>query len=119
MSLKKQERRLRIKMRIRKRLSGTHERPRLTVFRSNKQIYAQVVDDVNGITLASASSKVKEIAEQEKINKTEQARLVGKLAAKIAIDKGVTNVVFDRNGYLYHGRVKALADAAREGGLKF
>jgi large subunit ribosomal protein L18 len=119
MSLKKQERRLRIKMRIRKRLSGTPERPRLTVFRSNKQIYVQVVDDVNGITLASASSKVKEIAEQEKINKTEQARLVGKLAAKIAIDKGVTNVVFDRNGYLYHGRVKALADAAREGGLKF
>ncbi len=119
MSFKKQERRLRIKMRIRKRVSGTSERPRLTVFRSNKQIYVQVVDDVNGITLASASSKAKEIAEKEKITKIEQAQLVGKLAAKNAIEKGITTVVFDRNGFLYHGRVKALADAAREGGLKF
>ena len=84
----------------------------------------QVIDDVNGVTLASASSKVKEIAELlgrelAKITKTEQARLVGKLAAKNAMDKGVTKVVFDRNGYLYHGRVQALAEAAREGGLKF
>lgn len=106
-------------MRLRKRIFGTAERPRLSVFRSNKQISVQVIDDVNGVTLASASSKVKEIAEQAKITKTEQARLVGKLAAKNAMDKGVTKVVFDRNGYLYHGRVQALAEAAREGGLKF
>lgn len=119
MALKKQQRRLNIKMRLRKRISGTPERPRLSVFRSNKQISVQVIDDVNAVTLASASSRVKEIAEQAKITKTEQARLVGKLAAKNALDKGVTTVVFDRNGYLYHGRVKVLAEAAREGGLKF
>lgn len=106
-------------MRLRKRISGTPEKPRLSVFRSNKQISVQVIDDVNAVTLASASSRVKEIAEQAKITKTEQARLVGQLAAKNAMDKGVTHVVFDRNGYLYHGRVKVLADAAREGGLKF
>ena len=105
-------------MRLRKRISGTPEKPRLSVFRSNKQISVQVIDDVNAVTLASASSRVKEIAEQAKITKTEQARLVGKLAAKNAMDKGITTVVFDRNGYLYHGRVKELADAAREGGLK-
>ncbi|MDD2195779.1 MAG: 50S ribosomal protein L18 [Bacteroidales bacterium] len=119
MALKKQQRRLKIKMRLRKRISGTPEKPRLSVFRSNKQISVQVIDDVNAVTLASASSRVKEIAEQAKITKTEQARLVGKLAAKNAMDKGITTVVFDRNGYLYHGRVKELADAAREGGLKF
>ncbi|MDX9847520.1 MAG: 50S ribosomal protein L18 [Tenuifilaceae bacterium] len=119
MALKKQERRIRIKMRLRKRISGTPEKPRLSVFRSNKQISVQVIDDVNGVTLASATSRVKEIAEQANITKTEQARLVGKLAAAKAIEKGITSVVFDRNGYLYHGRVKALADAAREGGLKF
>lgn len=119
MALKKQERRLKIKMRIRKKFAGTPERPRMTVFRSNKQIYVQVIDDTNGVTLASASSRVKDIAEQAKITKIEQARLVGKLAAKSAIEKGIETVVFDRNGYLYHGRVKALADAAREGGLKF
>lgn len=119
MALKKQERRIRIKMRLRKRISGTPEKPRLSVFRSNKQISVQVIDDVNGVTLASATSRVKEIAEQANITKTEQARLVGKLAATKAIEKGITSVVFDRNGYLYHGRVKALADAAREGGLKF
>lgn len=119
MAINKQERRLRIKMRLRKRFSGTPERPRLSVFRSNKQISVQVIDDLNGVTIASATSKVKEIAEQANITKTEQARLVGKLAAANAIEKGITTVVFDRNGYLYHGRVKALADAAREGGLKF
>lgn len=119
MALSRQDRRLRIKMRLRKRISGTPEKPRMSVYRSNKQISVQVIDDVNGVTLASATSRVKEIAEQAKITKTEQARLVGKLAAKAALEKGVTNVVFDRNGYLYHGRVKALADAAREGGLKF
>ncbi len=119
MALSKQERRLKIKRRLRKRISGTPEKPRMTVFRSNKQISVQVIDDVNAITLASASSKVKEIAEKANISKTEQARLVGQLAAKNAMEKGVSQVVFDRNGYLYHGRVKALADAAREGGLKF
>jgi len=119
MALTKSERRLRIKRRIRKRLSGTTERPRLSVFRSNTEIYAQFVDDTKGVTLASASSLAKEIAEKTKITKTEQARLVGQLAAKMAVEKGITEVVFDRGGYLYHGRVKALAEAAREGGLKF
>jgi len=118
MALTKQERRRRIKYRIRKRLSGTSERPRMTVYRSNKQIYVQLVDDVNGVTLLSASSKEKEIAGQ-KVNKIDQARLVGKRVAEIAKEKGIKEVVFDRNGYLYHGRVKSLADAARENGLKF
>jgi len=106
-------------MRIRKKIHGTAERPRLSVFRSNKQISVQVIDDDKGVTLAAATSRTKEIAEQAKITKTEQARLVGKLAAQKALEKGITQVVFDRSGYLYHGRVKALADAAREGGLKF
>ncbi|MCB8963510.1 MAG: 50S ribosomal protein L18 [Bacteroidales bacterium] len=119
MALSKLERRLRIRRRIRKRVSGTAQKPRLSVFRSNTNIYAQIIDDVNGVTLASASSSVKEIASKTNITKTEQARLVGQLAAKNAIEKGVTEVVFDRGGNLYHGRVKALADAAREGGLKF
>ena len=119
MALSKVERRLRIRRRIRKRVSGTAQKPRLSVFRSNANIYAQIIDDVNGVTLASASSSVKEIASKTNITKTEQARLVGQLAAKNAIEKGISEVVFDRSGYLYHGRVKALADAAREGGLKF
>lgn len=119
MALSKVERRLRIRRRIRKRVSGTAQRPRLSVFRSNTNIYAQIIDDVTGVTIASASSSVKEIASKTNITKTEQARLVGQLAAKNAVEKGVTEVVFDRGGYLYHGRVKALADAAREGGLKF
>ena len=102
-------------MRVRKKVSGTAERPRMTVFRSNKQIYVQFIDDLRGVTLASASSLDKEVAEQMKgINKCQEAAIVGKLAAK-----GITMVSFDRNGYLYHGRVKQLADAAREGGLKF
>ncbi|HOZ14411.1 MAG TPA: 50S ribosomal protein L18 [Tenuifilaceae bacterium] len=119
MALSKVERRLRIRRRIRKRVSGTAQKPRLSVFRSNANIYAQIIDDVNGVTLASASSSVKEIASKTNITKTEQARLVGQLAAKNAVEKGITEVVFDRGGNLYHGRVKALADAAREGGLKF
>jgi large subunit ribosomal protein L18 len=119
MALSKLERRLRIRRRIRKRVSGTAQKPRLSVFRSNTNIYAQIIDDVNGVTLASASSSVKEIASKTNITKTEQARLVGQLAAKNAVEKGITEVVFDRGGNLYHGRVKALADAAREGGLKF
>ncbi len=119
MSLTKFERRIRIKHRIKKRLSGTAEKPRLTVFRSNKQIYVQVIDDIAGKTLASVSSTKKEIAEIAKGIKADQAKLVGKKIAEVALEKGIKEVVFDRNGYLYHGRVKVLADAAREGGLKF
>lgn len=108
-------RRLKIKAHIRTIVSGTAERPRLTVFRSNSQIYAQVIDDTKGITLASASS----LGIKDKITKTEKAAQVGKLLAEAAQKAGVQEVVFDRNGYLYHGRVKQLADAAREAGLKF
>jgi large subunit ribosomal protein L18 len=118
MALTKQERRIRIKNRIRKVISGTSERPRLSVFRSNKQIYVQLIDDIQGKTLLSVSSKEKEIAEDAG-TKTEQAAKVGKLIARKALASGISAVVFDRNGYLYHGRVKQLADAAREGGLKF
>jgi len=119
MSLTKLERRIRIKHRIRKRLSGVAERPRMSVYRSNKEIYVQLVDDVQGITLIAASSREKDIAEKKDITKTEQAKLVGKLIAEKAAANGILNVVFDRNGYLYHGRVKSLAEAARENGLKF
>jgi large subunit ribosomal protein L18 len=115
---KREFRRQRIKMRIRKVLNGTAERPRLSVFRSSKEIYVQLIDDLSGKSLLSASSKTKGIAEQ-KGTKTEKAVLVGKLIAERALEQDITSVVFDRNGYLYHGRVKALADAAREGGLKF
>ena len=117
MALTKANRRQRIKYRIRKRLSGSEARPRMTVYRSNKQIYVQLVDDVTGETLVAASSKEKEIAGQ-KVNKIEQAKLVGKRIAEKAKEKGINTVVFDRNGFLYHGRVKNLADAARESGLK-
>ena len=107
-------------MRIRKIVNGTPEQPRMTVFRSNKQIYVQFIDDLAGATLATASSLDKEVvAEAAGKNKCEIAALVGKLAAQRAIEKGIQTVAFDRNGYLYHGRVKMLADAAREGGLKF
>src|SRR5512146_22360 len=119
MALTKIERRKRIKMRIRKELYGTKEVPRLTVFRSNKQIYVQIIDDSEGKTLLSVSSTVKEIAEKAGLTKVEQAKMVGKLAAEKSKESGITTVIFDRNGYLYHGRVKALAEAAREGGLKF
>ena len=119
MALTKLERRNRIKMRIRKKLHGTAELPRLAVYRSNKQIYVQVVDDLNRITLLSASSKEKDIAANTAIKKTEQAKLVGKLLASKCKEKGIEKVIFDRSGYKYHGRVKSLADAAREGGLKF
>ena len=114
MTTKKQERRIKIKYRVRKNVNGTAERPRLSVFRSNKQIYAQVINDVNGTTLAAASS-----LGLEAMPKIEQAQKVGALLAEKAKAAGVESVVFDRNGYLYHGRVKALADAAREGGLNF
>jgi len=118
MALTKRERRLKIKQRIRKRISGTNERPRMTVFRSNKQIYVQLVNDLTGETVVSASSKNKEVADKKNISKSEQAKLVGKLVAERSLAKGINNVVFDRNGYLYHGRIKMLAESAREGGLK-
>jgi len=117
MSLTKSESRLRIKRRIRKNIFGSATKPRLSVFRSNKQISVQIISDLDGSTLVSASSLIKEISEV-KVNKIQQANLVGKLIAKKALDKGITEVVFDRNGYLYHGRIKSLAEAAREGGLK-
>ena len=117
MSNLKSNRRARIKKRIRKNISGTSTRPRLSVFRSNKQIYAQVIDDEKGVTITSASSNVKDST--QKVNKTEQAKLIGKEIAENASKAGIKEVVFDRNGYLYHGRVKALADSARENGLKF
>lgn len=120
MSLTKIERRERVKKRIRKVVSGTAQRPRMSVFRSNKQISVQLIDDVNGVTLATASSLDKEVAEKVAgLNKSQVAALVGKLAAERSVQKGIETVSFDRNGYLYHGRVKMLADAAREGGLKF
>ena len=118
MSTKKVIRRKSIRSRIRRKISGTVDRPRLSVFRSNKQIYAQIIDDTAGHTLCQYSSSEKEIAGQ-KVNKTEQAKLVGKGIAQKATGAGIINVVFDRGGYLYHGRVKSLAEAAREGGLKF
>ncbi len=119
MALTKQERRIRIKHRIRKHVSGSTERPRLSVFRSNKQIYVQLIDDIQNKTLVAVSSLAKEVADKKDVNKIEQAKLVGKLAAEKSKEAGITEVVFDRNGYLYHGRIKALADAAREAGLKF
>jgi large subunit ribosomal protein L18 len=114
----KEYRRTRIKMRIRKIIAGTGERPRMTVFRSNKDIYVQLINDQEGKTLLAASSRESEVAES-KARGIEQAKRVGALVAKKAIEAGITNVVFDRNGYLYHGRVKSLADSAREAGLKF
>ena len=119
MAFSKRERRLKIKNRIRKDMSGSTEVPRLSVFRSNRQISVQVIDDLNGRTLVSASSLEKDIAQKESIKKIDQAKLVGKLIAEKALANGISKVVFDRNGYLYHGRIKSLADAAREGGLKF
>jgi large subunit ribosomal protein L18 len=118
MAITKVERRAKIKSRVRKIVSGTAERPRMSVFRSNKEIYAQLIDDIQGVTLLSSSTKAKEIAGAAG-TKTEKAAMVGKLVAQKAVAAGITQVVFDRNGYLYHGRVKQLADAAREGGLKF
>jgi len=118
MALTKNERRLRIKSRIRKVVSGTEARPRLAVFRSNKEIYAQVVDDVTGKTLAAASSRDKGIS-AAKGNKSEVATLVGKAVAEKAIKAGINTIAFDRGGYLYHGRIKSLAEGAREAGLKF
>ena len=120
MALNKIERRKRIHYRIRKVVNGTAERPRMVVFRSNKQIYVQVIDDVKAVTLAAAASNDKELAASCKGKSgIEAAAIVGKAIAERAIAKGITTIAFDRGGYLYHGRVKSLADAAREGGLIF
>jgi large subunit ribosomal protein L18 len=110
--------RLKIKFRIRKKISGVAAKPRLSVFRSNTDIYAQLINDDNGVTIASASSKDKDIKAQ-KVTKTEKSKLVGNAIANKAKELGLTAVVFDRGGYLYHGRVKAVAEGAREGGLQF
>ena len=117
MALSKLERRQRIKRRIRKRVSGDAGTPRLSVFRSNKQFYAQLIDDVSGKTLMGTASLPQK--DLQGLNGTEQAAKLGKLFAEKAIEAGHSDVVFDRNGYLYHGRVKSFADAAREAGLKF
>ncbi len=111
-------RRERIKNRIRKIVEGTSQRPRLSVFRSNKQIYVQLIDDLSGKTLIQASSSEKDLA-SKKVNKVDQAKLVGKTIGERAVTAGIKSVVFDRNGYLYHGRIKSLAEAAREAGLEF
>ncbi len=118
MALTKNQRRQRIKNRIRKIVSGTQSKPRLSVFRSNKEIYAQIVDDVTGNTISAASSRDKDIS-SAKVTKTEIAVMVGKSVAEKAIKAGVETISFDRGGYLYHGRVKSLAEGAREAGLKF
>lgn len=116
----KELRRAKIRRRVRSKISGTAERPRLSVYRSLKHIYLQVIDDQAGETLVAASTKTAELQEQLKGKSyTERAAVVGKFIAEKAIEKGVTTVVFDRGGYLYHGKVKAVAEAAREGGLQF
>ena len=116
----RQEIRVKKHMKIRNRFSGTAERPRLAVFRSNNHVYAQVIDDVNGTTLVSASTTEKDIkAELKNTDDIEAAMKVGDVVAKRALEKGIKAVVFDRGGYIYHGKVKALADAAREAGLEF
>lgn len=117
MALSKIEKRQKIKRRVRRNIFGTETKPRLSVYRSNKEIYAQIIDDNNGVTLASASSREKGVAVEG--TKSEVSTSVGKALAAKAIAKGIETVVFDRNGFVYHGRIKALAEGAREGGLKF
>jgi len=118
MALNKKDRRTRIKLKLRKTLKGSAESPRLNVFRSNSEIYAQLVDDKAGKTLLAVGSVEKSV-KAAKATKIEKAKMVGKLIAEKAVANGITSVVFDRNGFLYHGRIKSLADGAREGGLKF
>jgi large subunit ribosomal protein L18 len=115
------QKRSRKQTRVRKKISGSTERPRISIFRSNNEIYAQLIDDSKNCTLVAASSLSKEIAEELKAikTKTAKAKVVGKLLAKLAVEKGFSVAVFDRGGYQYHGRVKAVAEGAREGGLKF
>ena len=115
MAGKNRERRERIKMGVRKKISGTNERPRLSVFRSNTGIYAQIIDDIKGVTIASAST----VELGKKTVNMENSKSVGKKLAEKAVASGVESIVFDRNGYLYHGNIKAFAEGAREGGLKF
>ncbi|ATA86940.1 50S ribosomal protein L18 [Capnocytophaga gingivalis] len=117
MALSKIERRQRIKFRIKKIVSGTAQKPRLVVFRSNSEIYAQIIDDTKGVTLVAASSRDKDLKATG--TKTEKAKQVGQAIAKKALAAGIESISFDRGGYLYHGRVKSLAEGAREGGLKF
>jgi large subunit ribosomal protein L18 len=114
----KLQQRQKVRYRIRKKVSGVPAKPRLSVFRSNRDIYVQLIDDVSGVTLAAASSRDKDLAGQ-KVTKTEMSKLVGGVIARRAADVGITQVVFDRGGNLYHGRIKAVADGAREGGLQF
>ena len=116
MAGKNKERRERIKMGVRKKISGTSDRPRLSVFRSNSGMYAQIIDDLKGVTLAAASTL--ELGDKSRLNQ-ENCKQVGKKIAEKALSAGIQTIVFDRNGYLYHGNVKAFADGAREGGLKF
>lgn len=118
MAVSKQDRRSKIKLKLRKKIKGTTEAPRLSVFRSNAEIYAQLIDDKGGKTLLAVGSVEKSIS-ASKVNKIEKAKLVGKLIAEKAVASGITSVVFDRNGFLYHGRIKSLAEGAREGGLNF
>ncbi len=118
MSFNKAIRRQRIRFRVRRKIQGTADRPRLSVYRSNKEIYCQLIDDVSGVTIAHASSKEGNV-ENAGGTKSERARLVGQVIGQKAVDLNISSVVFDRGGYLYHGRVKALADGAREKGLKF
>lgn len=118
MAVSKQERRQKIKLKLRKRIKGTPQAPRLSVFRSNAEIYAQLIDDKAGKTLLAVGSGEKSI-KGAKATKIEKAKLVGKLIAEKAVATGINEVIFDRNGFLYHGRIKSLAEGAREGGLKF
>ncbi|RYG09931.1 MAG: 50S ribosomal protein L18 [Chitinophagaceae bacterium] len=118
MSNNKSTARQKIRYRIRKRVVGTSSKPRLSVFRSNTDIYAQLIDDANGATIASASSKQKDISAQ-KAPKTDKSKMVGEAIAKKAVELGIKQVVFDRSGYIYHGRIKAVAEGAREAGLDF
>lgn len=120
MALDKITRRTKIKARIRKRIKGTVQRPRVSIFRSNKHIYAQIIDDTKGQTLVSASTQSKEVVEKlSKLTKQQQAEMIGSILAQKAIEANIKDVVFDRSGYKYHGRVKAFADGARKGGLNF
>lgn len=117
MAFNKAARRLKIKRKVRGKIRGTAERPRLSVYRSNRDMYVQLINDDNGTTLAAASTRDKDFNRSG--TKTEQSKAVGLAIARKAAEKGITQVVFDRNGFLYHGRVKAVAEGAREGGLKF
>lgn len=118
LKIDKKKRRIKIKYKIRKKIYGTHDRPRLSIFRSNKEIYSQIIDDISGKSLVSASS-MKKCFKKNSVNKIEQAILVGKELGNKSLMAGINKVVFDRNGYSYHGRIKSLAEAAKDSGLEF